>query len=48
MSKLRRVSRRTALTIGAGAAALPWVHIRTAGAAGKLNVGLVDHSVPNR
>ena len=47
MSKPRRVSRRTALSIGAGAAALPWVHIRTAGAAGKLNIGLVDHWVPN-
>ena len=47
MSQTRRVSRRTALKIGAGAAALPLVHIRTAGAAGKLNVGLVDHWVPN-
>jgi ABC-type glycerol-3-phosphate transport system substrate-binding protein len=47
MSKPRRISRRTALTIGAGAAALPLVHIRTAGAAGKLNVGLVDHWVPS-
>src|SRR3954453_6537081 len=47
MSTKSRVSRRTALKIGAGAAALPLVHIRTAGAAGKLNVGLVDHWVPN-
>ena len=35
----RRVSRLTA------AAALPLVHIRTAGAAGKLTVGLTDHWV---
>ena len=47
MPKPRRVSRRTALSLGAGAAALPWFHIRTAGAAGKLNIGLVDHWVPN-
>jgi hypothetical protein len=46
MSKPRQMTRRTALTIGAGAA-LPLVHIRTAGAAGKLNIGLVDHWVPN-
>src|SRR3954463_11539132 len=42
-----RMTRRTALKVGAGAAALPLVHIRTAGAAGRLNVGLVDHWVPN-
>jgi ABC-type glycerol-3-phosphate transport system substrate-binding protein len=47
MSHLRGVSRRRALALGAGAAALPLVHIRTAGAAGRLNVGLVDHWVPN-
>ena len=29
------------------AAALPLVHIRTAGAAGKLNVGFWDHWIPN-
>jgi ABC-type glycerol-3-phosphate transport system substrate-binding protein len=40
----KRMTRRTAL---AGGAALPLVHIRTAGAAGRLNVGLVDHWVPN-
>jgi ABC-type glycerol-3-phosphate transport system substrate-binding protein len=40
------VSRRKALQIGAGAAALPLVHIRTAGAAGKLSVGFWDHWVP--
>ena len=40
------VTRRTALAL-TGAAALPLVHIRTAGAAGRLNVGAVDHWVPN-
>jgi len=40
------VSRRKALKLGAAAAALPLVHIRTAGAAGKLTVGAVDHWVP--
>jgi ABC-type glycerol-3-phosphate transport system substrate-binding protein len=39
-------TRREALKLSAGAAALPLVHIRTAGAAGKLNVGVVDHWVP--
>jgi hypothetical protein len=38
------LSRRSALTLGA--AALPLVHIRTAGAAGRLNIGVVDHWVP--
>src|SRR4051794_6128532 len=46
MPKPRRVSRRTALKLGAGVAALPLVHIRTAGAAGKLAIGVVDHWVP--
>ena len=41
------VPRRTALKLAATAAALPLVHIRTAGAAGKLNVGFWDHWVPN-
>lgn len=41
-----RVSRRQALKVGAAAAALPLVHIRTAGAAGKLSVGFWDHWVP--
>ena len=41
-----RVSRRSALKLGAAAAALPLVHIRTAGAAGKLAVGFWDHWVP--
>ena len=40
------LSRRGALKLGAASAALPLVHIRTAGAAGKLNAGLWDHWVP--
>jgi ABC-type glycerol-3-phosphate transport system substrate-binding protein len=40
------VSRRNALKLGAAATALPLVHIRTAGAAGKLSLGLWDHWVP--
>ncbi len=43
----RTMGRRTAMSLAAGATVLPLVHIRTAGAAGKLNVGLVDHWVPN-
>jgi ABC-type glycerol-3-phosphate transport system substrate-binding protein len=46
MNKSRRVTRRNALQLGAAAAALPLVHIRTAGAAGKLTVGFWDHWVP--
>jgi hypothetical protein len=42
----RPVTRRSALKIGAAAAALPLVHIRTAGAAGKLSLALWDHWVP--
>jgi ABC-type glycerol-3-phosphate transport system substrate-binding protein len=42
----RRVSRRQALKLGAAAAALPLVHIRTAGAAGKVSIGFWDHWVP--
>lgn len=41
-----RVGRRRALKLGAAAAALPWVHIRTAGAAGKVAIGVWDHFVP--
>ena len=37
MQTTKRVSRRNALKLGAAAAALPLVHIRTAGAAGKLS-----------
>ena len=40
------VSRRNALALGAAAAALPLVHIRTAGAAGKLSIAFWDHWVP--
>jgi len=47
MSNPRLKTRRNALKIAAGAVALPLVHIRTAGAAGKLTVGAVDHWVPN-
>jgi ABC-type glycerol-3-phosphate transport system substrate-binding protein len=46
MSKLRAISRRRAVKLGAVTAALPLVHIRTAGAAGKLNIGFWDHWVP--
>jgi ABC-type glycerol-3-phosphate transport system substrate-binding protein len=41
-----RISRRRALELSAAAAALPLVHIRTAGAAGKLSVAFWDHWVP--
>ena len=41
-----RLSRRSALKLGAAASALPLVHIRTAGAAGKINIGFWDHWVP--
>ncbi len=40
------VSRRRALKLAGAATALPLVHIRTAGAAGKLNAGFWDHWVP--
>ena len=40
------VSRRRALKLGAAASTLPLVHIRTAGAAGKLSLALWDHWVP--
>ena len=39
-------SRRGALKLAAAATALPLVHIRTAGAAGKLSLGFWDHWVP--
>jgi ABC-type glycerol-3-phosphate transport system substrate-binding protein len=42
-----RISRRRALELSAAATALPLVHIRTAGAAGTLSVGLWDHWVPD-
>jgi len=43
----RHVTRRNAIKLGAAAASLPLVHIRTAGAAGKLSLGLWDHWVPD-
>jgi ABC-type glycerol-3-phosphate transport system substrate-binding protein len=43
--KVKPLTRRRAVQIGA-AMALPLVHIRTAGAAGKLNIGFWDHWVP--
>ena len=46
MTKSVAVTRRSALKLGAGAAALPLVHIRTAGAAGRLALGFLDHWVP--
>src|SRR5690348_14492299 len=46
MLSKNRLSRRSALKIGAAATALPLVHIRTAGAAGKLSLALWDHWVP--
>ncbi len=42
----RDATRRKILKYGALASALPWVHIRSAGAAGKLNVFFWDHWVP--
>src|SRR6476660_3172193 len=42
----KRISRRGALKTAAVAAALPLVHIRTAGAAGKLSLAIWDHWVP--
>ena len=47
MEASRRVTRRHALQLTAGAAALPLVHIRTAGAAGRLAVAFEDHWVPS-
>ena len=46
MLKSEKLTRRRALRTVAAATALPLVHIRTAGAAGKLAVGLWDHWVP--
>src|SRR4051794_17481018 len=42
----RRIARRSALKMAGAAASLPFVHIRTAGAAGNLSVGFWDHWVP--
>ena len=41
------ISRRRALKVSAAASALPLVHVRTAGAAGKLSVAFWDHWVPD-
>src|SRR3954447_26166839 len=46
MATRYRVTRRQALRVGAAAAALPLVHVRTAGAAGKVSIGFWDHWVP--
>jgi len=46
MAMGRPISRRNAVKLGAAATALPLVHIRTAGAAGKLSLALWDHWVP--
>jgi ABC-type glycerol-3-phosphate transport system substrate-binding protein len=46
MSKPRRLTRRRAMQITTAVTALPLVHIRTAGAAGRLSIGLWDHWVP--
>ena len=46
MSISRKMSRRRALRLAAAASALPLVHMRTAGAAGKLSLGFWDHWVP--
>ena len=43
----KRVTRRRALKVATAAAALPLVHIRTAGAAGKLSMAIWDHWVPS-
>ena len=46
MLHTNRIHRRGALKLAAAAAALPLVHIRTAGAAGKVSIGFWDHWVP--
>ncbi len=46
MPTTKRISRRNALKLGAATTVLPLVHIRTAGAAGKINIGFWDHWVP--
>jgi ABC-type glycerol-3-phosphate transport system substrate-binding protein len=46
MANKFRLTRRRTLALAAATAALPLVHIRTAGAAGKLTVGFWDHWVP--
>jgi len=46
VTESERHTRRRVLKSAAAAAVLPLVHIRSAGAAGKLNIGLWDHWVP--
>src|SRR5262245_12697788 len=48
MTRVHPITRRQALKITAGAvgASLPLVHVQTAGAAGKLTMGIWDHWVP--
>jgi ABC-type glycerol-3-phosphate transport system substrate-binding protein len=46
MNKTLPITRRAALRTAAAASVLPLVHIRTAGAAGKLSAGFWDHWVP--
>ena len=46
MTSRSTVTRRSALKLGAAAATLPLVHIRTAGAAGKVSIAFWDHWVP--
>ena len=49
MTRVPRITRRQALNVTAGAvgaATLPLVHVQTAGAAGKLTMGIWDHWVP--
>ena len=41
-----RITRRRTMTLSAAASALPLVHIRTAGAAGKIAIAFWDHWVP--
>ncbi len=45
MAKAGSISRRAALKGAAAASALPLFHVRRAGAAGKLSLGLWDHWV---
>src|SRR5579862_4882343 len=47
MTKSPTITRRGAVRSSVAAAALPLVHIRSAGAAGKLSIGFWDHWVPS-
>ena len=42
----REATRRKVLKFGAAASVLPWVHVRSAKAAGTLSIFLWDHWVP--